>query len=661
MAYTIKGNLDASGNVTAGGKNTIRTINNTIVADVNGNVTLDMDNFVTGNEGDVIYFDKNGDAISDRIVKYARIVDNEKDFNLEKNTILSFQTVFNSWKRISNYDTGVFPAVPSELNDWIYNNTTDQIECTINSNTLVGFVSPAKYNNYTFEVSLSSADIDDDWIGIILAYANVNGQDHTITAMRKASKADPFVPILPSTSSNLNGAGSQWDWKIIYNFAQGTAGKEYTIASGSGLTNVTSWQVGGTTKIKAVRSGNTITASTTQFATPNTYVQPLTVDLTSDPRLSVFLNPSSIGYCAFSQPKATFKNITFTGGQNIIFDSRDSKVWVYNGSTWSYDASINMYDTLSKGVIYSNINTGKSFFINGVNDCRLVGGARVSSQTGNTIQVLDDGLYVGISALSNINQYVDSINGNDSNDGSIGKPLKTIGAAMSKLVPGVKGYNIHLHNLGTYLLPNNLNTKGLGVTFWNYPAPAWVDAYVAANPYFEWMATAGIPRPIVKPDVANFTNKPGQGLSCQSLIFEQYGELAFNGCQIETGATPSGTIFRAGIFGDASQVCTLTFRWCDIKLQGLPLINERIESSTNVVFFRSIISQKAGDSLRTDPKVLNVAVSGLPSDPNTTYPEHPYFNNSTIINDIRDSIKGVKYYNGVPMNCTYPALYGGPF
>lgn len=664
MAYTIKGNLDASGNITAGGKNTVRTIN-TIGADANGNIDLSVSDMLAGTEGDVIFFDKNNDAIADRIVRFARIVDNDKDFQLEQNSIESFSTVFNTWERISEWDTGVFPADPNELQGWEYISSTDQIESTINSNTLIGFMSPDRYNNYTLEVEVSSTDLDDDWIGICLAYyKDSDGKEHTITAMRRSGN-EVFNSIVPTTSPNL-GSGSQWQWRVIYNFTQGVTGGEKTLGVQTGALQFMDsadggWGALGAIKIKAVRSGNTITVSTTDKGSPNTYVQPLTIDLTSLPELEKFINPASIGYVSLSQAGSTYKTIMFSGGQNVIYDARDGAMWVYNGTAWIKDPTYNMYDTLSVGVIYANPKRGKSYFINALGDCRLVGGPKISQQSGNTIQVLSDGLYVGISALSNIDQYVDSVNGNDANDGTIQRPLKTIGAAMSKLIPGVKGYNIHLQNQGTYLLPNNLTTRGLGVSFWNYPIPDWVDSYVDTHPYFEWMATASIPRPIVKPDVANFTNMPGQGWNCQSLVFEQYGELEFNGCQIETGAPPSGTVFRAGIFGDASQVCTLTFRWCDIKLQGLPLLNERIESSSNVVFFRSMVSQKSGDSLRTDPKVLEVAVSGLPTDANTTYPEHPYFNNSTIVNDIRDSITGVKYYNGIPMNCTYSALYGGPY
>lgn len=659
MAYTIKGNLDASGNITAGGKNTIRSINDTSVADVTGNINITIEDLFSGDEGDVIYFDKNNDAIANRIVKYARIVDNERDLALEKSSIYSFSDVFNNWKRISIYDKGVFPAKPSELNDWIYKDSTDQIECTINTETLVGFVSPEKYNNYTFDVALSSQDLDDDWIGVLLAYSHIDGKDYTITAMRRSGNTE-FSPTLPSSSPNVNGG--LWTWRIIYNFTQGPSGGEYVIADGSsGLSTFDSWRDSGLTKVRSVRSGNIITASTTNFKTPNTYTKTLTVDLTSDPRLEKFINPSNIGYVAYSQALSTYKNITFTGGQNVIYDSSSGGVWVHTGSQWMLDAGLNMYDILSEGIIYANSNLGKAFFVNGRNDTRLVAGTRVSMQTGNTLQSLTDGLYVGSEAQNNINQYVDSINGSDSNDGSITRPLKTVKAALDKLIPGVKGYNISLHNKGTYTLPNQYYTKGVGVSFYNYPAPSYVDDYITTHPWFQWMAVAGIPRPTIKMDTENFVYYPGQGWNLQSLIFTQYGELSFYGCIIEAPPKPAGDIYREGMFGDDSQVVSLKFQWCDIRLGGIRLLNERIESSSSVVIHRCIVTNKTGKSFATDPKVLKLSVSGLPSDEHTTYPEHPYFNNSTLLTDIRNSVSGVKYYNGIPTNCNYQQLFGGPY
>lgn len=78
------------------------------------------------------------------------------------------------------------------------------------------------------------------------------------------------------------------------------------------------------------------------------------------------------------------------------------------------------------------------------NRTTLGAGTRLSSDANNLIQMRPDGIYYGTVAPAEIvNMYVDPINGNDSNIGSINFPVQTIGAVVDRGPSGVDR-NIYL-------------------------------------------------------------------------------------------------------------------------------------------------------------------------------------------------------------------------
>lgn len=353
----VVGTLDMQGSQ-------IRNIPNP--ADENQPIPLGYLPVIFGNnlEGDALFCNEDGsqDYSGDRVLKVARVVDNDTDLANEKALIDGFGTIFNTWQRFSHLNNDGFPALPAELNGWQYVSSTDSILSTINSVSYIGFVSPERYTKYSLEVNFKSTNGDDDSIGIVLAYTVQNGKQYTLSALR-----------------SLGGEGSTWI--LIYNKSQTNAkiivNKSNTIKwgnGGSGMTAVEAGYITNTaglgwntfpsgTNVKITRDGDQFTLITTELNS-SVYVpaSEITFNLNDYPELLKFKGACSVGYSCASQASSTFKNISFSGDQNIIYDIRDNSVWVWNGSSWVLSDK-KMGDYISQGRLLSNQRTKQLFFM----------------------------------------------------------------------------------------------------------------------------------------------------------------------------------------------------------------------------------------------------------------------------------------------------------
>lgn len=228
----------------------------------------------------------------------------------------SWQEILNSWTRFSRKgDTLTTTYDTSEMDAWQFNVDTNSVECTINSTTYIGFISPDSYQNYVFEARVSSRNGDDDYIGIVLAYArDENGQVHTLEAMRRFNTSGQF--------------------RVHKNFALGALGKELHRYQG-----VLKWPDGSVgskptssndpnhgwddvpngVRIKATRVGDVITVETTQTNTGD-YVPDakVVIDLNDDPDLHVFRGAQQIGFGCLSQSLSTWDVLQFPIGDDIV-------------------------------------------------------------------------------------------------------------------------------------------------------------------------------------------------------------------------------------------------------------------------------------------------------------------------------------------------------
>ena len=98
-----------------------------------------------------------------------------------------------------------------------------------------------------------------------------------------------------------------------------------------------------------------------------------------------------------------------------------------------------------------------------------------SSDAGNLLQCHADGLYYGIEPPADlVNQYVDPVNGSDTNAGTRVSPLRTIMKAIDRLPSGTRG-TIHLIDNATHYFPSS-KRKYLDKDIYMYPYGAATDA-----------------------------------------------------------------------------------------------------------------------------------------------------------------------------------------
>lgn len=124
----------------------------------------------------------------------------------------------------------------------------------------------------------------------------------------------------------------------------------------------------------------------------------------------------------------------------------------------------------------------------------------VSSESGNRLEVRGDGLGVWETVESNLHkQYVDSVGGNDANDGSKSSPLKTFSEALRRLHASKNGgrgqANIYLKDGGTYYIGEaryGLLETILSVT--NYNDAYDGDEHIDKAVYYYHLATTNKPK-----------------------------------------------------------------------------------------------------------------------------------------------------------------------
>ena len=233
------------------------------------------------------------------------------------------QEIFDSWNRFSHDASGVFPANSSEMNAFVYDNSTNSIVCTVNSSTYIGFYSPQKYTTYNLSLTLSSNNADDDLLSVVLAAeTDSQGNEHTISLTR-----------------SRGGVGAR-DYAIIYNLLQSN---EQTLFDGNALApdptaggssdndgwTGSSGQV--YTRVNIIRSGNTFTGSVSQYSTTiptDSDLDPTTAfsfNLEDHPFLSLFAVEDSIGHPygigCWSQNSSTWSDISFTTDSNNLIPS----------------------------------------------------------------------------------------------------------------------------------------------------------------------------------------------------------------------------------------------------------------------------------------------------------------------------------------------------
>lgn len=279
------------------------------------------------------------------LVTKIRMGTNDAQIATLKTNVQSMADVFSKWDRISHTSGGVFPALPAELDSWAYDATIDSVKMLINSSSLLGIVSPYAFDEYVFDVVVSSSNLDDDGLGLILAFKSIDGVEHTLIAQISTGGMD------------WNGFGSTFlpKMNIVVNLAQGVArGNKliFTKELGPPRQGFNGPDFAAGVRVRAVRSANG-TMSVQAMKPDGTNFSGGECKWTGtipDP----FKSKCAIGYFAYSQPFGVYANLTVPQPKSDIIDTRNLDVhrWNNTGSQWAIAGKAGTI--LPQGRLYKN-------------------------------------------------------------------------------------------------------------------------------------------------------------------------------------------------------------------------------------------------------------------------------------------------------------------
>lgn len=273
--------------------------------------------------------------------------------------------IFNSFKRYSHGTTPVdpqtivpsnnIPGNPSQTNSWAYDTLTNRVNSTFNTGSVIGFFSNEKFDRYVHTVTVGSTALDNDFIGIVLAF--VEDPNDMVTNYAYGLNPGDFnwlinvtSPLIPNQhviSLFRNRNGSTNSYAIFYDKGKLTERKILDGSALSGLYNTTANWNGVTVDLGINRMGDSILVQTSNYSDApggkGILRFDLLLNLNSDPDLIKFKGKQYYGYAAQSQADAYFSNISFSGSSNVIYDLRQGNTYDYTGSGYTLNTDKNLY------------------------------------------------------------------------------------------------------------------------------------------------------------------------------------------------------------------------------------------------------------------------------------------------------------------------------
>lgn len=356
---------------------------------------------ISGSEGEIAYLSSTG-VKSQTIMCDGYVVDTNEDLEICKDSSPSFETVYSTWRRFAHLgatDDYQKNSSSSDYNSWTYIPSSDTVSQPNNSAAYTGFISPKSYSNYDITVRVYSDNGDDDFIGLVAAFAkDNNGKEHTLSFLRTPQ----------GSGINFRNCG----WVCMLDFRAQSSKSDIGVNGLQILANKdnilqvknTNWAAvnnsganNGGTVINMVRTGNVITAKCSEFGTTELVNNSsITINLDDDvltaqyPTLNLFKGSAPWGYSTYSQANSRYQNISITDPNNMIFDLVHNKVWLYNSNNknWEEKAGYTPIQSVGIGRFSYNTITDKLFYNNGI------GITRVSTKltAGSNINITDEGV-----------------------------------------------------------------------------------------------------------------------------------------------------------------------------------------------------------------------------------------------------------------------------
>lgn len=282
--------------------------------------------------------------------------------------------IFNSFKRFSvggdpNQDQGLLingkiPVRADQTNSWSYDTLTNKINSTYNTGSFIGFTSTEKFTNYVHTATLSSTGVDNDRVGLVIAYFE-DLNDMVVNQAFGLNPADfnwpidvasPTIPNQHTLTLFRERENQNNTYAIWYDFNKPEA---YIVANNtSPFKTIANWG-GNTVDVRVTRLGDTILVNTSDFSDApggkGSLRFPISINLSSDPRLVKFRGPCAYGYCAQSQALANYSNISFSGSLNVIYDLRTGDTYNFTNSGYVLDPAKNVYTDFGGRYFWRNI------------------------------------------------------------------------------------------------------------------------------------------------------------------------------------------------------------------------------------------------------------------------------------------------------------------
>lgn len=248
----------------------------------------------------------------------------------------SFQTVFDTWERIA-WSNNNPQGTPAELNSWQFDSVNNQLVSTVNSTSMVGFISPETVSgNYHFELELESNDADDDIIGVFLGKAFIDNKWRNLIVQRSASvnAAGVYLTYDYRGDGTVQLAGSTTD---LVRFPNGWLG----------------YKNAGIVRLKVIRTGSVIEVWTTNPGTDYLESSKLTFDLATVAKYAPFIGPVNLGYIAASQRNARYTTIRRTGSKLPIANLQTKRIYEFDGLNYVEVTNPTFANYLAKGRFYN--------------------------------------------------------------------------------------------------------------------------------------------------------------------------------------------------------------------------------------------------------------------------------------------------------------------
>ena len=260
----------------------------------------------------------------------------------------------------------------------------------------------------------------------------------------------------------------------------------------------------------------------------------------------------------------------------------------------------------------------------------------LSPRSGNLLQadVQPDGsckFYYGIEPPADlVNQYVDPVNGQDSNIGSRASPLRTIIEAVDRLPTGTNG-SIHLiDNAVHYWTSSNRRYIDKVIRFYPYGAAtdAAQAAWDAAISGWYWLGWQNSPRATIKfqYDELRGPAEPGKYLGV-CINVNNGMSVYFNGINFVTPNQASDITavdcWKAAITGNGKVICID----CKANLQELPLFSSSPQYSPFISL--DIIDITGSANVTTQGSGGKINIEAYQRTAGTTNPQGLLYNNGS--------------------------------